>query len=74
MTINIIKDGKTVASSKNLEVVTRYARTHSPIKKMYMEHDGYTLLVVYKDGAVLKTKFGDHEVLRKYLLRRGQYM
>ncbi len=71
MTVKVMKNGKIVGSSKNLEIVTRYARTHSPVKNMYMEHNGYTLLVIYKDGATIRTDFASGKVLRQYLMRRG---
>ena len=69
MTIEVIKNNKVVGSSKNLEIVTRYAREHARITNMVKR--GHTLHVSYSDGAHLKADFGSEIVLANYIKRRG---
>jgi len=67
MTIKVMKNGKEVASSKNLEVIMRYQRGwRSPYIKS-MTQRGYTLYVKYSDGASVKTDFADPSVLKDWI-------
>ena len=63
--VKIIKNGKKIASSKGLEVLSRYNRTKSSVKKATQK--GYWLYVLFSDGARAKTKFADHRVLKQWL-------
>ena len=71
----IIKDGKQVASGKNLEVLSRYARKHpvtwssSAPGLTSSIREGVTgiLKVHFKDGAYCITKFASLTVLRNWL-------
>jgi len=71
----ILKDGKQVASGKNLEVLSRYARKHpvtwSQSAPGLLGSPKYgtegILKVRFKDGAYSTTKFASLDVLRNWL-------
>lgn len=68
--VTVIKDGQVVASAKNLEVISRYARKHY-IHELRQEGD--TLIVVYSDGAKTVTKFADASVLTHWIAMKRKY-
>ena len=66
--VKVMKKGKQVASSQNLEVILRYQRNNSSIKSAVQR--GNDLHVKYDDGASVKTKFSDPSVLKEWIRRK----
>jgi len=66
--VRIMKKGKQVASSQNLEVILRYQRQHSSIKTAVQR--GYHLHVKYDNGATVKTKFASDSVLKDWIYKK----
>ena len=63
------KDGKKVASSRNLEVLSRYARKHRITKSIARKESngrGY-LCVWYSDGARGDSMFASYTVLQNWI-------
>lgn len=69
MAVEIIRNGKVIAKSKNLEVLGRYARTTSRVKKTSISKvgSGGRLHVYYKDGAEAKVNFNSYTVLKNWI-------
>ena len=72
MVVKVIKNGKVVASARNLEVVMRYHRQKAPIKNIFTR--GKYLHVVYSDGATLKTEFSDERVLGDSVNKKRRFL
>lgn len=68
--VKVIKDGKIVASSKNLEVIGRYNRKVSNIVKM--EQNCRDLKVMYENGAEVNTDFADPSILEDYIRKKAK--
>ena len=72
--VRVMKNGKQVASSQNLEVILRYQRQNSSIKKV--TQSGKKLKVYYTDGAKVETNFASESVLKDWIWkkrRRGTF-
>ena len=66
--VKIMKKGKQVASSQNLEVILRYQRQHSSIKSVVQRRNN--LYIKYNDGASVKTKFVSSSVLKEWIRKK----
>ena len=66
--VKVMKKGKQVASSQNLEVILRYQRQHSSIKSAVQR--GNDLHIKYDNGASVKTKFASSSVLKEWIRRK----
>lgn len=63
--VNVIKNGKVIASSNNLNVITRYNRKNASIIQMNI--DCYDLEVKFEDGAKVNTSFNDTSLLNEWV-------
>ena len=72
MTDKITKNGKVVASARNLEVVMRYHRQKASIKDITAKGD--YLCVTYSDGAKLRTKFSSKSVLEDWVNKKRRFL
>jgi hypothetical protein len=66
--VKVIKKGKVVASSKNLEVIDRYRRNNANVDKVIVNKNNLT--VKFDDGAYVKTKFADPSVLKSWVANK----
>jgi hypothetical protein len=70
MSVEVIKNGRVVASSRNLEVISRYQRGYSIYVKSVSisklpNGEGH-LHLIYSDGATVDTNFADYTVLKQW--------
>jgi len=69
MRVVVVKNGKTVASAQNLEVLSRYHRKE-PVKKSSIKKlpNGRGMLsVTFYDNAKSAVEFADYNVLKDWL-------
>lgn len=69
--LQIIKDGKVVARSKNLRGIYDYNRNKSHV--VFYRQKGKELYVRFNDGAEVTTQFADASVLRDWLLKTRMF-
>lgn len=75
--IEILKEGKRVAYSKNLRGILDYARKHGISKVLIMENLAAervgTLNIIFGDGATVTTNFNSYKVLESWVAARRSW-
>jgi hypothetical protein len=75
MSVNIIKAGRIVRTSKNLRGVLDYARV-SPVRRVEttpLPAGAGSLRVLYRDGAETRANFASYEVMLDWVKRRRSW-
>jgi len=76
--VEIFKEGKRIAYSKNLRCILEYARKHGVAKVIIVERKfasefGGTLYILFGDGATVKTGFKSYGVLESWIATRRSW-